>query len=90
MLGFKVKQNDLMKPKYYALQAYEDNKGPLDRLMGKTEALDLIKNHSILDSKPFFEVTKFMHEVKLEILDPTPIFEFPLSERSARLVMLSK
>ena len=33
--GFKVKRNALLKPRYYALQSYEDNGGPIDHLVSK-------------------------------------------------------
>lgn len=82
--GFKVKRNALLKARYYALQSYEDNGGPIDHLVSKKQAIDLMKSVSILDKTHFFVVQKYINWAKLFVVDQTPLFEYPLSDTVAR------
>ena len=45
--GFKVKRNSLFHAKYYALQAFEDNGGPIDHLLSKKQAMSLLKTTAV-------------------------------------------
>ena len=40
--GFKVKRNALYRQPFYALKAYERNGGPIDHLIGKKQAIDMM------------------------------------------------
>ena len=39
--GFKVRRDDVMKPRYYALKAFNLNGGPLDHLIAKKSAISI-------------------------------------------------
>ena len=38
----------------------------------------------------FFNCSKFINSAKLDILDATPLFEFPMSEDVCRMLIVSK
>ena len=51
--GFKVKRNALFKPPFYALQAFEDNGSPIDHLITKKQAMQLLQKIAITAQKNF-------------------------------------
>ena len=54
--GFKIKRNELFTPPYYALKAYENNKGPIDHLISTKQAISLLKTASIVGRHHFYAV----------------------------------
>lgn len=56
--SFKVHRNELLNPPFYALKAYELNKGPIDQLVGKKNALSLLKTISIVSKPQFYKVLR--------------------------------
>lgn len=45
--SFRVKRQGIDKPRFYALKAFEDNGGPIDHLVSKKQAINLMKSISI-------------------------------------------
>lgn len=86
--GFKVKRNELLRPKFYALQAYENNGGPIDHLIGKKQAIQLMKTRSITAKDFFYTCQAEINILKLEIVDSVPLIESPLSEEAARKLII--
>lgn len=82
--GFKVKRNELLRPKFYALQAYENNGGPIDHLIGKKQAIQLMKTRSIAAKDFFYTCQAEINILKLEIVESVPLIESPISEEAAR------
>ena len=51
--GFKVKHSSSNLTRFYALQAFEDNGGPIDYLIGKKQATSLINTISTVAKQNF-------------------------------------
>ena len=68
-----------MRSKYYAIQAFENNKGPIDHLISKQDAIDIMKSQALISKLHFYECQKFINSIKIKVLDNTQLFEFPLS-----------
>ena len=51
--GFKVRHSSSNLTRFYALQAFEDNGGPIDYLIGKKQATALIKTISTVAKQNF-------------------------------------
>ena len=46
--GFKIRRNELFRPRFFALKAFDTNGGPIDHLVSKKHALDLMKTVSLV------------------------------------------
>lgn len=47
---------------FYALKAYEERGGPLDRLLEKKEAIKLLKEYAVLGKQSFIDAIQFLIE----------------------------
>lgn len=70
----------MKRPDYYALKAFEDNGGPIDHLVSKKQAVNLLQGASILAKQHFYLALKLINSVKLDVIDITPLFASPLDE----------
>ena len=82
--GYKIERNTYYATPYYALEACERNGGPIQHLITKAHAKELLTEYSLLGRKCFNKAMKFINALKLETIDATPIFEIPLSDENAR------
>lgn len=67
---------DDYKPKvpYYALKAYEDNQGKLEKMLNRKEAKLILENYSILGKKAYIDVIQYLVKLNLEMIVATPLF----------------
>lgn len=86
--SFKVKRNELYKPQFYALRAFEDNGKPLDYLVGKKQAVNILKDVSLAAKSHFYECQRFINMQRFEIIETTALFEHPLAEETARIFLV--
>lgn len=69
-----MKRNSLFKPKFYALQSFEDHGGPIDHLISKKQAISVIKTRAVAARHNFYTCLKKINALKLQIMDHVPLF----------------
>ena len=86
--GFKIERNTLHATPYNGLAAYERNGGPIQHLVSKPQAIEMLKDFSLFGRRCFNKAFKLINSLKLEAIDSTPIFQVPLSEESGRQLLI--
>lgn len=71
----------------YGLKAYELNKGPIQHFVSKAQALDMLQNHALISRPSFYQAFSKLNELKLEVMDKTPMFQVPLQSEIAELLI---
>ena len=84
---FKKSRFSSTQTPYYALAAYELNKGPIKRLMTPLQTIEILNDYSMIGRHCFIETGRVIQRLKLELLDLMPVFEIPLSHRSLSYLM---
>ena len=86
--GFKIERNTFYQTPYYGLDTYVRNKGKLQHLITKPQAIAVLKDYSLFGRKIFAERMKFINNIKFELIDVTPIFQVPISDEQARQIII--
>jgi len=80
--GYKILRSSQDAAPYYALASYEKNGRPLDFFMKRKQVHELLNDYSLLGRKCFNDALEFINCLKIDLLDKTPIFEIPLSDKT--------
>jgi hypothetical protein len=74
---------------FYALKAYEENSGKLERMLNKQEAQQVLQEYGILGKRSFIEAIQYLIKLNEEVVAVNPIFEFPVIDSKLYIFLLN-
>jgi hypothetical protein len=79
------------KPKvpYYALKAYEEKQGKLEKMLNRNEAKLILEQYSLLGKKAYIDVIQYLIRLNQDMIVATPLFMFPIDDRGMYITLQS-
>lgn len=65
---------------FYALKAYEDQVGKMEKMLSKKDAQKILEDYSIIGKKSFIEIIQYLIIQNEELVAITPLFQFPITD----------